>query len=223
MKVGLTGGIGSGKSFVARLLCEKGFSVFDCDGQAKQMMVEDDEVVRLISDVVGDDAYLYDDGGGSLNCGLQSESKDGPSSPRRLLNKKAVAAFLFKSQENASVINDIVHPRLANVFKKWADSYAGQLVFMESAILFESGFNNLVDRTVCVVADEHIRIQRAMDRDAASYKYIVRRIRLQDNQEKNILRADYILYNNEGDNISDQIDKLILALMSEQERFDKRT
>ena len=216
MKVGLTGGIGSGKSFVARLLRDKGFLVFDCDEQAKRLMVQDDIVVRLITDAVGDDAYIYDEDGGLQDSGELSAFA-GKSLPRsgRILNKKAVAAFLFKSPDNAAVINGIVHPRLASVFKDWADRSQAELVFMESAILFESGFNALVDRTVCVVADERLRIQRAADRDNARYDDVVRRVRLQDSQDKIMMRSDFVLYNNVNDNLQEQVDKLIHDLKAE--------
>lgn len=216
MKVGLTGGIGSGKSFVARLLHDKGFLVFDCDEQAKRLMVQDDTVVRLITDAVGDDAYFYNVDDGLLNSGGSSAFDDEalPHS-ERVLNKKAVAAFLFRSPDNAAVINGIVHPRLATVFTEWADRSQAELVFMESAILFESGFNALVDRTVCVVADERLRIQRAADRNNARYDDVVRRVRLQDSQDKIMMRSDFVLYNNANDNLQEQIDKLIHDLKAE--------
>lgn len=216
MKVGLTGGIGSGKSFVARLLRDKGFEVFDCDEQAKRLMVQDETVVRLVTDAVGDDAYIYNVESGQLFHGDFSGGHDEMLTPtERILNKKAVAAFLFRSPDNAAIINGIVHPRLASVFKCWAENHSDDLVFMESAILFESGFNSLVDHTVCVVADEQLRIQRTIDRDAAQYEDVVRRIRLQDSQEKIMSRSDFVLYNNESDNLSEQVDHLIISLKAE--------
>lgn len=211
MKVGLTGGIGSGKSFVADMLRKQGFSVFDCDSQAKSLMVEDPFVVRHIIQCVGPDAYFYDD---TINHEIAACQR--PSSAvnirKRVLNRKAVADFLFRNADNAAVINGIVHPRLAQVFKDWADSQSGRLVFMEAAILFESGFDQLVDRTVCVVAEPQVRLQRAMQRDGVSYEEVERRIRRQDTQDEIIARSDYILYNNPDDDISAQVNDLLTLL-----------
>ena len=207
MKIGLTGGIGSGKSFVAGLLRKKGFDVFDCDKQAKMLMVNDPEVVQLISNNVGEDAYFIMEQ--SEPQGVSTSFHDPPLPTKKILNKKVVAQFLFKSPENASVINNIVHPRLALIFKEWARQRSRQIVFMESAILFESGFNDLVDYTVCVVADEQVRIQRTMDRDNSTYNDVVKRIHLQNCQDSIMNRCDYILYNNPKDNLSDQLDNLI--------------
>ena len=121
MKIAITGGIGSGKSYVCRLLAQRGISIYDCDSAAKRLMSTSEQLRQQLTSLIGPDAYV-----------------DGT------LNKAAVAAFLLQSQAHAHAIDAIVHPAVANDFEQSGCQW------MECAILYESGFDKLVDRVVVV-------------------------------------------------------------------------
>ena len=133
MKIAVTGGIGSGKSYVCRHLAERGIRVYDCDAAAKRLMGTSATLQEKLKTLVG--AAVYHDG---------------------QLVKPVMAAFLLASDENQKAVNAIVHPAVADDFK--ASGYD----WMECAILFESGFDHLVDCVICVTAPEEVRIQRVM-------------------------------------------------------------
>lgn len=212
MIIGITGGIGSGKSYVASLLKNKGFECFDSDTEAKTLMISDPIVIQQICSCVGVNAYNRPDVNNpdlafSLKFDNTSNSFDGWT-----LNKSVVSEFLFKNEENKKAINDIVHPAVARFFFEWAKQRQGRDVFLESAILFESGFNRIVDFIVFVTANENIRIKRTMLRDQLSYESVLKKIKHQANQEVISKKADYIIYNNGIENILEQIDDLIKLL-----------
>ena len=172
LKIGITGGIGSGKSFVCEIVRNKGYPVFNCDVEAKRLMVKDKATINAISTIVGPNAYSID---------IDDDGKE-----KRTLNRKVVADFLFANKTNAQVINDIVHPRLAKVFEQWARHYeeTAEMVFLEAAILFESGFDKLVDSVILVCADYETRIQRVMKRDNTTREMVLKRIERQVAQEE---------------------------------------
>ena len=127
MKIAITGGIGSGKSFVCRQLAERGIRVYDCDAAAKRLMRSSDVLQEKLKELVG--AEVYHDG---------------------QLVKPVMAAFLLASDENQKAVNSIVHPAVAEDFKSSGYDW------MECAILFESGFDHLVDCVICVTAPEEV-------------------------------------------------------------------
>lgn len=179
-KIGITGGIGSGKSYLCSRLAALGIPVYNCDDEAKRLMHTDLTLRRQLTELIGPDTY----------------NADGT------LNKPVVADFLFSSTDNAKRINAVVHPRVLADFNTWADSQpqTSTTVVMESAILFESGFDKSVDLTVAVYAPETIRLARAMRRDAASEEQIRRRMANQMNDEEKRRLADFVFYNdNEQD------------------------
>ena len=139
MKIAVTGGIGSGKSFVCRQLAERGIRVYDCDAAAKRLMRSSAVLQEKLKELVGAEVYH----GGQLV-------------------KPVMAAFLLASDENQKAVNSIVHPAVAEDFKSSGYDW------MECAILFESGFDHLVDCVICVTAPEEVRIQRVMSRDGLS-------------------------------------------------------
>ena len=149
MKIGITGGIGSGKSYVCRLLQQRGYEVYDCDSAAKRLIRTSPEIRQELTALIGPDAYLEESG---------KRKVEG----EYILNKKAVAEFLLASEENAHAIDRIVHPA---VFRDFIES---GLQWMESAIIFESGIYRLVDCVIVVTAPEEVRIQRVMRRDGIS-------------------------------------------------------
>ena len=186
--VAITGGIGSGKSFVCRLLEEHGISVYDCDAAAKRLMRTSPELRRQLTGLIGPEAY---------------EATKDAECPK--LNKAAVARFLLASAENAQAINDIVHPAVADNFlqsgKEW----------LESAILFQSGFDRRIhfDAVVCVTAPEEIRIRRIMARDAISRERAEQWLQGQWPQEEVLSRSDYEIVNDGLQPLLPQIERII--------------
>ena len=189
MKTGITGGIGSGKSYVCRLLQKRGYEVYDCDNAAKRLIRTSPEIRRDLTDLIGSDTY-FEEGGGR---------KD----KKYILNKKAVAEFLLASEENAHAIDRIVHPA---VFQDFIES---GMEWMESAIIFESGIYRLVDRIIVVTAPEEVRIQRVMQRDHISREQAQAWIGRQWPQQRLQELADYEIVNDGQADINEQINKII--------------
>ena len=173
MKIGITGGIGSGKTFVCNQLREKGYPVYDCDHEAKRLMVEDPEIINGLKMMAGADCYKED---GSLNVPF-------------------VAQFLFASPENQARLNQLVHPRVKADFLRWADTQTADKVFLESAILFEAGFRDVVDSVGFVDAPLETRIQRIMQRDNTTREHAEQWISRQMPDEEKRRLSDFVINN----------------------------
>jgi dephospho-CoA kinase len=171
---------------VARLLKRRGIDVYDCDAAAKRLMRHDPELRRQLTALIGPDCYLA------------SESGQQPT-----LNKAAVAQFLLASEENAHAIDAIVHPA---VFRDFEES--GQL-WLESAILYESGANRLVDRVIVVTAPEEVRVQRIMARDGLSRERAFEWLGRQWPQDEVRRRADFEIVNDGIADLDSQIDDFL--------------
>lgn len=184
MRIAVTGGIGSGKSYVANMLRERGIEVYDCDSAAKRLMLDSPAIRKQLTEAVGADAYLADG----------------------KLNKAAISRFLLASDENTKVINSIVHPVVAE------DFLSSGTQWMECAILFESGFDRLVDKVVCVTAPLETRIERIMKRDSISRAQALEWINKQLPQEELVSRSDFTITNDNKHNLSNQIKTLIATL-----------
>ena len=181
MKIGITGGIGSGKSYVCRRLEARGISVYDCDSAAKRLILTSPEIRKGLTALIGPEVYL-------------SDGK---------LNKKAVTQFLLSSEDNAKAIDAIVHPA---VFRDFEQS---GLQWMESAILFESGAYKLVDRSVVVSCPDEIRIERVMQRDGISREKVLEWMNRQLSQEEVRRRADFEIINDGIADIDKQLNKIL--------------
>ena len=190
MKTGITGGIGSGKSYVCRLLQKRGYEVYDCDDAAKRLIRTSPVIRQELTDLIGPDAYFEERG----------RRKD---EGEYILNKKAVAEFLLASEENAHAIDRIVHPA---VFQDFIDS---GMEWMESAIIFESGIYRLVDRIIVVTAPEEVRIQRVMQRDGISREKVLEWMGRQLPQDIVRERADYEIVNDGEADLDRQLDALL--------------
>lgn len=180
MKIGITGGIGSGKSYICKRLAVRGIEVYDCDSAAKRLIRTSDSIRKQLTHLIGEDAY------------------DGT-----VLNKAAVARFLLASEHNAQAINAIVHPA---VFKDFEDS---GMQWMESAIMYESGIYRLVDKVIVVTAPLEVRIGRVMQRDGISREKVLQWMQRQWAQEEVKQRADYEIVNDGTTDIDSQINKII--------------
>ena len=187
MKIGITGGIGSGKSFVCKRLEARGIHVYDCDCAAKRLIRTSPDIHDRLAALIGPDVWT----GGQLN-------------------KAVMAQFLLASEENAKAIDAIVHPA---VFRDFEQS---GLSWLESGIMYESGANHYVDRVVVVTAPEELRIQRIMQRDHISRQQALDWMKRQWPQERVLQLADYEIVNDGLRDLHEQIEKVINLLNSKQ-------
>ena len=175
-KVGITGGIGSGKSTVCRILEAQGVPVYDSDARAKALMHTERDVMEQLVGLFGPEAYA----GGEVN-------------------RPYIASLVFTDESLMARMNAIVHPAVYRDFERWADSREVReelarnqvrYVVLESAILIESGWNERVDRTVVVTAPERVRIDRVVRRDRTSEELVRMRIRCQMSDPERLEYAD---------------------------------
>ena len=188
--IAITGGIGSGKSYVSALLQAAGIPVYNTDNEAKRLMLSDEGIRQDLIALLGEGVYT-----------------DGT------LNKPMLASYLFAGPENAARINAIVHPRVKADFRRWMEEQEGQeIVGLECAILFEAGFEDAVDAVVTVYAPEALRVERAMKRDGATEAQIRARIAAQMDEEEKCRLSDYIIYNDGSISLENQLSALVAQL-----------
>lgn len=172
-KIGITGGIGSGKSVISHLLKTMNYPVYDSDYWAKKLMNEDTFIKNSLIAHFGEQTYN--------TIGI---------------NRPFLAQQIFNNKNNLAFVNSIVHPIVGNHFIQWAETQNSSLVFIESAILFSSGFNKIVDKTIFVNAPQDIRLQRAILRDNTSKEAITARINNQSTGDEFALtHSDFIIEN----------------------------
>ncbi|MBN1111626.1 MAG: dephospho-CoA kinase [Bacteroidales bacterium] len=196
--VGLTGGIGSGKSTVAKVFEKLGAPVYLADIESKILVNTNKELIILLSEEFGSNIY----------------NKNG-------LDKQKFASIIFSNKENLAKANSIIHPFVFNHFLQWKETCKknnAKYVIKESAILFESDANKLVDYTITVSTNQQERIKRVCKRDNLKPSEVQKRIenQLSDLQRENL--ADFTIYNNEGDLILPQILNIHNILL---ERYEK--
>lgn len=192
MLIAITGGIGSGKSVVSQLLRVIGYPVYDCDANAKSLMISDPLLRQDLISLFGPETYLSDG----------------------TLNKPFLSKAIFSSPELLAKMNAAVHPAVARDIAKHQNIISSELFFYESAILFESGFNKLAvpDKVICVTAPLELRISRTMARDNASRESVLKRINSQMSQEEKNQLADYEIINDDRNSIIVQIEKVLKEL-----------
>lgn len=184
MKTAITGGIGSGKSYVCQLLAKQGIQVYDCDAAAKRLMRQSPRLRQQLTELIGPDTY---DATGRLD-------------------KAAVSRFLLASPQNAAAISAIVHPAVATDFTESGEEW------MECAILFESGFDRLVDRVIAVTAPEEVRLQRIMQRDGITREQALEWIGRQLPQQEVRRRADMEIVNDGKTDLGGQIASILASV-----------
>lgn len=200
MKTGITGGIGSGKSYVCKRLAARGITVYDCDAAAKRLIRTSPEIHEALTDLIGEEAYEPNE----------------PNKPHDFrLNKARVAQFLLQSEENAKAIDRIVHPA---VFRDFEES---GMEWMESAIIYESGIYRLVDRIIVVTAPQEVRIQRVMQRDGITREKVLEWMERQLPQDEVRQRADYEIVNDGIADIDEQLDALLPTLFKQEEAAER--
>ena len=206
MKIGITGGIGSGKSYVCRLLEQRGYTVYDCDSAAKRLIRTSPFIRRRLTALIGPGTYFKETGVRSQESGDRSQE-----SGEYILNKKVAAEFLLKSEDNARAIDRIVHPA---IFRDFIES---GLEWMESAIIYESGIHRLVDRVIVVTAPEELRIQRVMARDEISREKVLEWMSRQLPQEEVRQRADFEIVNDGLADLNQQLDDILKEISNNKQ------
>lgn len=191
MTIGLTGGIGSGKSTVATALESMGHPVFYSDQVAKSIMLTNAIVRDAIIKQFGENAY-----------------KKGE------INRTWIAQRIFTHPEEKEFINHLIHPLVRKAFSEFALKQSAQLVFNEAAILFETGGNAYFDKTVLVVAPTELRIARVMKRDHCSRETVENRMNNQWSDDRKIPLADYVIVNDDAQPLLQQIEKLVDELIN---------
>jgi dephospho-CoA kinase len=180
--IAITGGIGSGKSFVCKRLGKYGIQVYDCDQAAKRLWATDEKLQQDLKAIVGDEVYI-----------------------NNVLQKRVLAQYLLKSEANKITIDNLIHPAIAHDFLQSGYSW------LESAILFDSGFYKRIDFDfiVCVSAPLEVRVQRVMKRDGISEAKALEWIGKQWPQEKVEQHSNFVIVNDGERDLNSQIRELI--------------
>jgi dephospho-CoA kinase len=185
IKLGITGGIGSGKTSVCRVFKVLGIPVFSADFEAKEIMDNDESVKFMINSIAGKDLY-----------------KNGN------LDRPVLASLIFNNKILLEKVNTLVHPIVFERFVRWESDQIAPYVIMEAAILFESGAVNLVDRIATVIAPVEERIQRIILRNNLTREQILERMKSQIGDEARIKKSDYHIFNSDKDMIIPAILKI---------------
>jgi len=192
--IGLTGGIGSGKSMVAKFIEEMGFPVYYSDVRAKEIVNDDELLKKGIIELLGEKAY--DENG--------------------FYDRKYVAEIVFNDEELLQKLNGMIHPAVKYDFEKWVGNQTTEFVFKETALLFELKLNESCFKSVLVTADDNLRLKRVMDRDRKTYREVENVMNKQMPEKDKIKIADFVIFNNDGmdelqaetENVIRQIEKL---------------
>jgi dephospho-CoA kinase len=197
MKIGITGGMGSGKSFVCSIIENLGYPIFYSDKEAKWLMENNASLIAEIKKIVGNNAYT-----------------------NNKINKEEIRKYIFDSAEKRKKLNEIVHPAVTQHFDYWAQQFkSNSLLFNESALLIETGSYKRFDKIILITASQDVKIKRLIQRENVSTEEIRLRMNSQLSDEVKKVHADYIIENNETElllpkiiTIIDQLKKDSLTL-----------
>lgn len=181
--IGITGGIGSGKSTVARVFGLLGIPVYSADDAAKEIMIKDPLLVAQIKEHFGPEAYLADG----------------------TLHRKFISNIVFNDKEQLAVLNSLVHPATIRDSEAWAAQQDAPYVIKEAALMFETASFHYVDKVICVYAPEALRIHRVMKRDNVTRNEVLARMHKQIDDRIKMKLADYVIYNDEQQMIIPQV------------------
>jgi dephospho-CoA kinase len=188
--VGLTGGIGSGKTTVLKMFQDLGMDCYVSDVEAKKFMNSSKTIRRKIVEAFGEDSY----------------SSEG-------LNRAYLAKIVFLNPEKLNILNSIVHPKVYTHFKKFVKKAKSAYVIYESAILFENNGYENCDFVITVVAPVELRIQRIIDRDNSTKEDILNRMKNQFSDKEKIEKSDFIIENIDLKNTKKEVDKLHMQFL----------
>ena len=172
--IGLTGGIGSGKSTVAKIFAQLGIPVLDADATAKAIMNEDHSVKTKLIELFGEDAYKENQ-----------------------LNRPYIAQIVFEDAFKLQQLNAIIHPITIQYAKDWASKQTAPYVIKEAALFFESGSSEGVEKIIGVTAPKHIRIQRVMQRDQITREDVIKRMEHQLEDSLKMKLCDWVIQNDD--------------------------
>ena len=189
MVVGLTGGIGSGKSTIAKAFATLGIAVFNSDEQAKALIANNAQVKKRIMAAFGEEAYQNGE-----------------------YNRAYIAQIVFSNPEKLAILNDIVHPALAKYFKQWTKKQTSPYVLKEAAILFESGSYKDCDYIITVTAPEQLRIARVMARDHCTEAQVLARMAQQWTDEQRIALSNAVIENIDLESAKEQVKRIHFQL-----------
>ena len=184
-KLGITGGIGSGKTSVCRVFNILGIPVFSADQEAREIMETEDGIIRRVNSITGRDLYS----GGSLD-------------------RKELATLIFNDPALLKKVNSLVHPVVIDHFLRWEKLQSSHYVIMEAAILFESGASKYVDKIAVIIAPPEERLERVIQRSNFTKEQVLERMRNQMEDEERIKLSDYVINNSENDMIIPEILKI---------------
>ena len=190
-KIGITGGIGSGKTYIASVFQSLGIPIFNADIQAKKLMTSSRKLIKLVKEEFGNDIYKDSD-----------------------LNKEKLASIVFSNSDKLQKLNSLVHPIVKEEFNNWCKKQTSPYVIKEAAILFESNSHIGLDAVICVSAPLDLRMKRLLNRDDYSEKEIKKRIENQISQEEKQKLSDYIIVNDEKELLLPKIIKIHKELFS---------
>lgn len=201
IKVGICGGIGGGKSTVCAILAGRGVAVYDSDAHAKALMCASPEIRAAIVAEFGEQSYIGD-----------------------ALNRRFLSDAVFGHPDRLARLDAIIHPAVRSDFERWVAHQSGDYVVLESAILFESGFDECVDVSVAVLAPRQVRIERAMKRDGAVREKIEARMDEQMSDDELASRADMAIVNIDREDLERDVAELDgrLRQAAARQRNEKR-
>lgn len=189
IKIAITGGIGSGKSTICKIIETLNFPVYYSDRRAKDLMVNSKVIVKSLKNLYGEDIYI-----------------------NKEINKLKLASIIFNSKDELKKVNNIIHPEVEKDFLQWSNCQKNEIVFQESAIVFESKLEHLFDYIICVTADTETRIERVIKREDVNREIILQRINNQLPQDEIVKRSDFIIDNSEKYSLLNQVNKIIYSL-----------
>jgi len=199
IKIGITGGIGSGKSVVASLLSIKGIPVYEADQAGKELSDRSPEIREKLIALFGEDIYI-----------------------EHVLDRKKLASVIFSDDEALQKVNETIHPVVAKDFLDWLSGVSQPICAIESAILFESGFDHLVDVIWMVYAPVEIRMTRVMQRDGVTEADVIKRMNRQTPDDVKRKRADFVIINDDVQAVIPQVDEYIEILSNIKLTTDER-
>lgn len=192
IKIGITGGIGSGKSVVCRLLSVYNIPIYDADKEAKSLNNTSPIVKSKLKDRFGEDIYINDQ-----------------------LDKAKLASFIFNDKDNLLYVNSVIHTELAKHFIEWMDKHSSfDIVAIDAAVLLEAGFQKYLDKVITVTSPINVRIDRVSKRDNLTQEQIQSRIKSQMTDEERIELSDFVIINDNSKSIIKQVEFIIHKLSS---------
>lgn len=190
IKLGVTGGIGSGKSVVCEVLRLHDIPVYDADLEAKRLNDTSPVIREKLIEAFGAELYKNDK-----------------------LDRKKLAQLIFNDEKNLHRVNSIIHPELAKHFEKWTDERIEHpIAAIDAAVLFEAGFQQFVDKTITVFSPVETRIERVVKRDNLTREHILSRINSQMSDEEKIKLSDFVIINDNKHSILEQVSTILKTI-----------